>query len=327
VNKPFIIAELSASHCGSLERAVDLVEVAHASGADAIKLQTWARITMSEEVLEAGPWAGRSLRELYEECRTPWEWHAPLFDRARALGLVGFSTAFDPDSIEFLESLQVPLHKIASFEITDLPLIRCAARTGKPLIISTGMATADEIWDAISCSPDLRRRRITLLRCVSAYPAEASAFNLATMVDMRTRFGCEVGLSDHSHGSAVAAAAAALGASVIEKHITMDTAGPDGHFASMPSDFEAFVQDVRAAAAAMGEVRYGPTSEELAQLGLRRGLWVTRDMRAGDRFSAENVAALRPAKGLVPAHLDTVLGKRAAGAIAAGTPLLGHLIA
>lgn len=322
---PVIVAELSASHCGSIARALDLVEAAAIAGADAVKLQTWSVITLSDEVLESGPWAGRRLRDLYDECRTPWDWHKPLFDRARELGITGFSTAFDPASVAFLEELQVPMHKIASFELTDIPLIECAAQTGKPLVISTGMATIAEIHDALA-APHVRRRATTLLRCVSAYPAPPEVFDLETMTDMRERFACKVGLSDHSRGSAAAAAATVLGAAMIEKHISLDERGPDGHFASSPEAFREMVTLVREVSRTLGEIRYGPTEGELAHVGLRRGLWVTRDVAAGEIFSNANVAPLRPARGLPPGSLYWVRGYRAARAIAAGTPLEPELI-
>lgn len=322
---PFIVAELSASHCGSIERALELVEAAAIAGAAAVKLQTWSTITVSNEVLEAGPWAGRRLRELYEECRTPWDWHKPLFERARQLGIVGFSTAFDPAAVAFLEELQVPMHKVASFELTDIPLIECAASTGKPLILSTGMATIAEIHEALA-TPQVRRRATTLLRCVSAYPAPPEAFDLETMTDMRERFACKVGLSDHSRGSAAAVAATVLGAAVIEKHIALDERGPDGHFAATPDEFQDLVTRVREVVRTLGEIRYGPTDGELAHVGLRRGLWVTREVAAGETFTDENVSPLRPARGLPPACLYWVRGARAARAIAAGTPLERELI-
>lgn len=271
--KPWIVAELSANHLGSLERALRLVDAARDAGADAVKLQTFTPEQMAElgTVLESGPWAGRSLVDLYREAHTPREWHCPLFDRAREMGLVAFSSVFHPDDVDFLETLGCPIYKIASSEVTDHALIRHAARTGKPLIISTGMATHDEILAAAIAadySPHL-----TLLKCTSAYPADASEANLTTMQWLTAIPRCRAfGLSDHTLGIGVAVAATALGASVIEKHLTLSRAdgGPDAAFSMEPHEFAQMVTECRRAAAAIGEVRYGPTESEASSLPLRR---------------------------------------------------------
>ena len=307
------------------ERYLALVDAAAASGADACKLQTWAEMTVADFVIQSGPWAGRQLRELYEECRTPWEWHAPIFARCRERGLMGFSTPFDGASVDLLASLGCPIYKIASFEVTDLALVRRAAATGKPLIISTGMATEFEIGEAVEVARAECARDITLLKCVSAYPAPAEGFNLRTMVDMR-RFHCDVGLSDHTRGTAVAVAATALGAAVIEKHITLDGAGPDGGFASTVDEFAAMVSEVRTAAAALGTVVYGPTADETSSLMFRRSIWVTRDVAAGERFTAQNLAVLRPALGAAPEHFDRVIGHVATRAAKRGEPFTLDLV-
>jgi pseudaminic acid synthase len=326
MRSPFIVAELAASHCGSLARALELVEAAHLAGADAVKLQTWSEMTVADHVIEAGPWAGRQLRDLYDECRTPWEWHRPIFERCRALGIVGFSTPFDAESVAFLEALGVLVYKVASFEITDLPLIRRIAETDKPIILSTGMATLEEIGDAVAAARSRLSRGITLLHCVSSYPASPDAFRLGTMAHMAARFKCDAGLSDHSQGSAVATAAAALGATVIEKHITLDRAGPDGGFAATVEEFGEMVMQVRDAAAALGAPVYGPHLGEMPSLALRRGLWVIRDIAEGEQLTAENVASRRPAAPLAPAALDRVLGSTARTCLARGTALeLHHL--
>jgi pseudaminic acid synthase len=326
LTRPFIVAELSASHCGSLQRAIKLVEAAHAAGADAVKLQTWREITVSDAVIENGPWAGRTWRALYDECRTPWEWHVPIFERCHALGMVGFSTPFDEDSVAFLERLKVPLYKVASFEITHLELVRRIAATGKPVILSTGMSTVEEIAEAVTAARAAGCAKLTLLKCVSAYPAPLEDFNLVTMADMFKRFRCSVGLSDHSQGSIAAVAAVGMGASIIEKHITLDGEGPDGGFASTPESFASFVRDVRMAEAAFGAARYGPTTSEATSLFYRRSLWLTRDVHAGEELTAENVGVMRPAAGLAPHFRDDVIGRRASRAAPRGTPVLPDLL-
>lgn len=283
MNRPFIVAELSANHLGSLDRAVDIVQAAADAGADAIKLQTFTPEQMAETnaVVESGPWAGRKLLELYREAHTPREWHKPLFGLAKLRGMVAFSSVFHPDDVDFLETLDCPIYKIASFELTDLALIERTARTMKPVIMSTGMATYDEIagaarivWrhgkgGAMKAASD---GDVTLLKCTSAYPADASDSNLATLADIRERFSCDVGLSDHTPGIGVAVAATALGATVIEKHLTLSRAdgGPDAAFSMEPHEFAQLVTECRRAAAAIGVVRYGPSASEASSVPLRR---------------------------------------------------------
>jgi pseudaminic acid synthase len=324
---PLIVAEMSANHLGSLDRAMAIVDAAAEAGANAIKLQTWAPDTMCLDrsyTLQSGPWAGRKLFDLYREAYTPWEWHRPIFDRARSKGLIPFSAAFDRESVDFLETLGVDRHKVASFELTDLPLIRYAARTGKPLIMSTGMASVAEITAAYAAA---NSRRITLLKCTSAYPATVDDANLATIPDMRQWLGCDVGLSDHTPGHEVAAAAAALGATIIEKHLTLSRAdeGPDAGFSMEPDEFAAMVKACRTAAAARGAPHYGCTPSE--STALRRSLYIARDMKAGEMLTADNLRTARPACGLPPAKYQVVLGQTIKQDAMAGAPLTMELLA
>lgn len=319
---PFIVAEMSASHMGSLERAFAIIDAAARSGAQAVKLQTWATMTVSDRLIEDGPWTGKRIEQLYRECVTPWGWHGDLFKRCSERGIACFSTPFDRPSVDFLELLNCPTYKIASFEITDLRLIRYAASTGKPLMISTGMARVDEIEAAVHAATTSGAGGITLLKCVSAYPAPENEYNLASMRDMATRFECDqIGLSDHTRRSAVAVAATLMGAQVIEKHLSLDRQGPDGGFALIPREFADFVRDVRAACDCIGTVRYGPTSAELENLQFRRSIWVQQDCREGDVISEENVGIYRPQGGLAPDMLDVVLGKHFTRDVRHGEPL------
>lgn len=313
LSSPFIVAEMSANHLGSLQRALDIVEAAAYAGADAIKVQTWTPGTMciSDHLIQHGPWAGMQLRRLYELAHLPWEWHEPIFKVTRAHGLVPFSAAFDCASVDFLETLGVDRHKVASFELTDLPLIRYMASKGKPMILSTGMATLEEIAEAQRACGDLP---ITSLKCTSAYPADPADANLAIL-----RYG-QWGLSDHTMGIGVACAAAALGATMIEKHLTLRRAdgGPDAGFSMEPLEFKELVTECRRAAAAIGTVSYGPGPNE--STALRRSLWVKHDMAAGELVVlGGNVVTARPALGLSPS-VD-LAGKRAARALSAGQPL------
>jgi sialic acid synthase SpsE len=319
MSRPLVCAELSANHLGSLERALRIVDAAAEAGADLFKLQTWTpgRMCIDREyTLDHGPWAGRRLFDLYEEAFLPWGWHRPIFDRARALGMVPFSAAFDWEAVDFLETLGVDRHKCASFELTDLPLIRYMASKGKRMILSTGMATQPNITDAIFAATT--RNRLTLLKCTSAYPASLEAANLRTLAEWLP--GCKTGLSDHTLGHDAAVVATALGATYIEKHLTLSRAdgGPDAAFSSEPHEFAAMVQAVRRAHAAIGEVRYGPQPGE--DPTLRRSLWVLRDVHEGEALRlGDNVVTARPALGLA---CDTGLtGKRAARALKAGTAL------
>jgi pseudaminic acid synthase len=321
---PFIVAEMSANHLGSLKRALDIVEAAKEAGADAVKVQTWTRGRMCisrDYKLSHGPWAGRRLWELYEEAWLPWEWHREIFTRARKLGLVPFSAAFDWEAVDFLETLGVDRHKVASFELTDLPLIRYMASKGKPMILSTGMATWEEMAFACECATDVP---LTILKCTSAYPAELGDANIKSMAFLKswgnTCGSHSVGLSDHTPTNDAAIVATALGATMIEKHLTLSRAdgGPDAGFSLEPQEFADMVQAVRRASAALGEVKYGPQPGE--DTSLRRSLWVTRDIAQGEPLVfGDNVVTARPALGMPPA--TPLTGKRAARALAACTPL------
>lgn len=316
--KPFIVAEMSANHLGSLDRALRIVEAAAQAGADAIKVQTWLRGTMcvSDYALTSGPWAGRKLRDLYAEAWLPWKWHSAIFRAARDLGMIPFSAAFDRESVDFLETLGVDRHKVSSFELTDLPLIRHMASKGKPMILSTGMAGFYEISDAAAICGHLP---LTLLRCVSAYPADAADIDLRAMDSLREH-RCSAGLSDHSMGIGIAVAAAALGATYIEKHLTLSCAdgGPDAGFSMEPQEFAQMVTACREAAAAV-QPRTGPAKGEDASL--RRSLWITKPMKAGDTFTDQNLRTARPALGLSPSRMESILGKQISQDAEAGIPL------
>lgn len=328
---PFIIAEMSGNHNQSLDRALDIVRAAAGAGAHALKLQTYTADTMTLDVAEgefviADPnslWKGKSLYSLYQEAHTPWEWHKPIFDLARQLGLIVFSTPFDESAVDFLESLDVPCYKIASFENTDLPLIRKVAATGKPMIISTGMATAAELDETVRAARAAGCGQIVLLKCTSSYPAAPINTNLNTIPHMRSLFGCEVGLSDHTFGIGAALAAIALGASVIEKHFTLRRAdgGVDSAFSLEPEEMAALVCESDRAWQALGSVSYGPTSAETKARTRRRSLYVVRDMQSGEALTPENLRAIRPGLGLPPKMQEVVLGKHVNQPIKAGTPL------
>ncbi|MCS6943955.1 MAG: pseudaminic acid synthase [Sutterellaceae bacterium] len=334
---PFVIAEMSGNHNGSLERALAIVDAVADAGAQAVKLQTYTADTMTLDIAArefiidepTSLWAGRTLYDLYREAHTPWAWHAPIFERARARGLVAFSTPFDSTAVDFLESLDVPCYKIASFENVDLPLIRKVAATGKPLIISTGLATLAEIGEAVAAAREAGCRELVLLKCTSAYPASPADSNLRTIPHLRAAFGCEVGLSDHTIGIGAALAAIALGATVIEKHVTLCRAdgGVDSAFSLEPHELRLLVQESERARLALGEVRYGPTADEVGSLRFRRSLYVVRDIRKGEVLTPENVRAIRPGFGLAPRYLEQVLGRRAAQDIQAGTALRWELVA
>lgn len=334
--RPYLIAEMSGNHNQSLERALEIVDAAAANGADAIKLQTYTAETMTLNVRMPGfviddpksLWAGRQLYALYEEAHTPWEWHLPIMERAARHGVHCFSTPFDDTSVDFLESLNVPAYKIASFENTDLPLIRRVAATGKPMIMSTGMATASEIDDAVRAAREAGCRDLVLLKCTSTYPATAENTNVATIPHMRTLFGCEVGLSDHTMGCGVSVAATALGATVIEKHFTLRRAdgGVDSSFSMEPHELRQLREETERAWQAVGQVRYGPTAAELKSLAFRRSLYIAEAMQAGDILTRRNLRCVRPGFGLAPKHLEAVLGLPVARNIAVGTPLSWDLL-
>ncbi len=335
--RPFVIAEMSGNHNQSLDRALAIVDAAAAAGAHALKLQTYTPDTMTID-LDRGEffiddpdslWAGSSLYKLYGEAYTPWEWHAPLFARAKEHGMLAFSTPFDETAVDFLESLDVPAFKIASFENTDLPLIRRVARTGKPMIISTGMANVAELDEAVRAARDSGCRDLVLLKCTSTYPASPENTNLRTIPHLRELFGCEVGLSDHTMGVGAAVAAVALGATVVEKHFTLRRAdgGVDSTFSLEPEEMASLVVETERAWLATGEVRYGATSAEQKSVVFRRSLYVVRDVAAGERFTHENVRAIRPGLGLPPKHLDVVVGRCAGRAVRRGTPMSWALLA
>lgn len=329
--RPYLIAEMSGNHNQSLDRALAIVDAAAAAGADAIKLQTYTAETMTLDVRAKGfviedensLWAGRQLFELYREAHTPWEWHAPIMARARSLGLHCFSTPFDDSAVDFLESLDVPAYKVASFENTDLPLIRRIARTGKPMIISTGMASAAEIDEAVRTAREAGNSQLVLLKCTSTYPATPENTNVRTMPNMREAFGCEVGLSDHTMGCGVAVAAVALGAVMVEKHFTLRRAdgGVDSSFSLEPSEFRQLREETERAWHGLGRVVYGGTAAEAKSRAFRRTLYIARDIAAGEALSPDNLRIVRPGFGLPPKFYDIVLGKRVNQSLAAGTPL------
>jgi N-acetylneuraminate synthase len=333
---PFIIAEMSGNHNQSLDVALQIVEAAAKAGAHALKLQTYTAETMTLDLAEGeffikdpgSLWAGTSLYDLYEKAHTPWEWHAPIFARAKELGMLAFSTPFDGSAVDFLESLEVPAYKIASFENTDLPLIRRVAATGKPLIISTGMASIAELDETVRAAREAGCKHLVLLKCTSTYPATPLNSNVRTIPHLRELFGCEVGLSDHSMGVGVSVAAVALGATVVEKHFTLDRSagGVDASFSLEPAELASLVVETERAWQAMGHVQYGPTAAECKSLVYRRSLYVTADMAAGEAFTGDNLRAIRPGLGLPPKHTEAVLGRRARTAIKRGTPLDWSLI-
>lgn len=333
---PLVIAEMSGNHNQSLDTALAIVDAAAAAGAHALKLQTYTADTMTLD-LDQGEfqisdpdslWADTSLYALYQQAHTPWDWHPAIFERARKHGMLAFSSPFDESAVDFLESLDVPAYKIASFENTDLPLIRRAASTGKPLIISTGMASLAELELSVATARAAGCQELVLLKCTSTYPASPHNTHLRTLPHLRELFGCEVGLSDHTAGVGAAVAAVALGASVVEKHFTLSRAagGVDASFSLEPAELASLVTETERAWQALGRVHYGPTEAERKSLVYRRSLYVVRDVAAGEVLDASCVRAIRPGLGLAPRHLDVVLGSRARGPIARGTPLAWALL-
>jgi pseudaminic acid synthase len=332
----YVIAELSANHHQDFEEAVCLIRAARDAGADAVKLQTYTPDTMTiasdrEEFRISGGtiWDGRNLHDLYGEAYTPWEWQPKLKQVAEDLGMDLFSSAFDVTAVDFLEEMNVPAHKLASFELVDIPLIEKMARTGKPLIMSTGMATIEEIEEALQTARAAGAMQIALLKCTSAYPAPPEEMNLRTIPVMEKRFGVPVGLSDHTMGIAVPVAAVALGACIIEKHLTLSrsTPGPDSVFSLEPHEFKAMVDAVRTAEKALGKVHFGLSEKEKASRAHRRSLFVVADVRKGEEFTTSNVRSIRPAHGLHTRHLKEVLGRRAVCDVERGTPLSWQLVA
>ncbi len=332
---PYVVAEMSGNHNGDIGRAIALIDAAKASGADAVKLQTYTADTITLDVdgpgfrVEGGLWDGRRLYDLYVEAHTPWAWHEALFRHARDIGIQIFSSPFDFTAVDLLESLGAPAYKIASFELVDIPLIRRCAETGKPLVMSTGLATEEEIGDAVAAAKDAAASGLILLHCTSAYPAPMSSMNLKTLPHLAAKFDVLAGLSDHTMGTAASVAAVALGACFIEKHFCLSRAegGVDSAFSLEPDELARLVADCRAAAEALGEIRYGPTPAEISSRDHRRSLYIAEDVAAGEVLTAQNVRSVRPGFGMAPKHLDAVLGKRAAKAAAKGTPLAWDLIA
>lgn len=326
---PYVIAEISANHNGSLDTALRIVEEAKKAGADAVKLQTYTpdTITLNSDGegfrIHGGLWDGRTLYDLYQEAHMPWEWHAPLFQRARELGITIFSSPFDRTAVDLLEELNAPAYKIASFEAVDLPLIKYVASKGKPMIISTGMADAQEIQEAVDAARAGGCKELAVLHCVSGYPAPAADYNLRTLSDMVSRYGLVTGLSDHTLDNTTAIASVALGASVIEKHFTLSRSGngPDDSFSLEPEELAALCKGARTAWDALGRVDYGRKSSEQGNAQFRRSLYFVKDLAVGDLITPETVRSVRPGFGLPPKHLDDVLGKRASRAIAANTPV------
>ena len=333
---PFIIAEMSGNHNQSLERALAIVEAAAQAGAHGLKIQTYTADTMTLDLAEGeffisdpnSLWAGTSLYKLYQEAHTPWEWHQPIFDRARELGLIAFSTPFDETAVDFLETLNVPCYKVASFENADLPLIRKIAATGKPMIISTGMATVAELDETVRAAREAGCRDLVLLKCTSTYPATPENTNIRTIPHLRELFGCEVGLSDHTMGIGVAVASVALGATVIEKHFTLRRAdgGVDSAFSMEPEEMRALVVETERAWQALGQVSYGATEAEKKSLVYRRSLYIVQDLQAGDVLTPDNLRIIRPGYGLPPKYYDVLLGKTINRDASRGTPLNWDLL-
>lgn len=333
---PFIVAEMSGNHNQSLDRALAIVEAAARAGAHGLKLQTYTAETMTLDISEgeffiADPqslWQGSSLYQLYQQAATPWEWHRPLLERCRELGLIGFSTPFDETAVDFLEGLEVPCYKIASFENSDLPLIRRVAATGKPVIISTGMASVAELDETVTAAREAGCRDLILLKCTSSYPASPEHSNILTIPHMCELFHCQVGLSDHTLGLGAAVAGVALGATMIEKHFTLRRAdgGVDAVFSLEPEEMQALVVETERAWQALGEVKYGPTDKEKDSRVFRRSLYVAQDMKAGEVLTRENLRAIRPGLGLPPKYFEMVLGKRVNREVKKGTPFSWELV-
>ena len=333
---PLVIAEMSGNHNQSLERALEIVDAAAQSGAHALKIQTYTAETMTIDIREReffisdekSLWKGESLFDLYKKAYTPWEWHEAIFDRAKKQKMLAFSTPFDRTAVDFLEDLNVPCYKIASFENTDLPLIRYVAATGKPMIISTGMATFAELDETVDAARSAGCDDLVLLKCTSTYPSTPDDSNILTIPEMRSRYGCEIGISDHTMGIGVSVAAVALGATVIEKHFTLQRSdgGVDSAFSMEPQEMAQLVIETERAWQSMGKVQHGPTEKEKASLVFRRSLYVVADVKAGEKLTSVNVRAIRPGNGIAPKFYDEVIGKTAKRDIARGTPLSHDLI-
>ncbi|MCG6142114.1 pseudaminic acid synthase [Leptospira mtsangambouensis] len=335
-SKPFIIAEMSGNHNHSLERAFEIVDAAANSGAHALKLQTYTADTITIDKSDGdffisdpkSLWKGESLHNLYKKAYTPWEWHKPIMERCKEKGILCFSSPFDFTAVDFLEELNVPAYKIASFENIDIPLIKKVANTGKPIIISTGMAQIQEIADAVDAIISTGNRQIVLLKCTSTYPATPESTNILTIPHMRDLFGCEIGLSDHTMGIGVAVASVALGATIIEKHFTLSRAdgGVDSVFSMEPAEMKALVEETERAWLGLGKISYGPTEKEKASLVFRRSLYIVEDMKAGDLVTEKNVRSIRPGYGMPPKFYDLVIGKRINRDVKRGTGLSWEML-
>ena len=331
---PYIVAEMSGNHNASLERALAIVTAAKAAGCDALKIQTYTPDTMTLDikkpgfVVEGGLWDGQTLYDLYKGAQLPWEWHAPIFEKGRELGITVFSSPFDETAVDLLEKLDAPVYKIASFELVDLPLIRRCARTKKPMIMSTGMASLEDIEEALACARGAGADEIVLLHCVSGYPTPASDLNLRTINDLAERFAVPVGLSDHTMGIGAAVSAVALGSVLVEKHFTLarKDGGTDSAFSMEPDEMARLCSEVRTAWQALGGVRYGPNDSDRGNTTYRRSLYAVRDIATGETITPDNVRSIRPALGLAPKHYDEVMGARATRAISRGTPMAWDLI-
>jgi pseudaminic acid synthase len=334
---PFVIAEMSGNHNQSLDRALKIVEAAAKAGVHALKIQTYTADTMTLDMNEgeffiSDPqilWKGASLHTLYQQAYTPWEWHKPIFDRCKELGIIGFSTPFDATAVDFLESLDIPCYKIASFENTDLPLIRKVASTGRPMIISTGMATVAELDETVRAAKEVGCEDIVLLKCTSTYPATPENTNILTIPHLRDLFGTQVGLSDHTMGIGVSVASVALGATVIEKHFTLSRAdgGVDAAFSMELEEMRQLVIETERAWQAMGKISYGATEAEKKSLMFRRSLYITQDLKAGDVLTLENIKAIRPGLGLPPKYYDILLGKAVKQDVKRGSPVSWEILA
>ena len=333
---PWMVAEMSGNHNQSLDRALEIVAAAAEAGAHAIKMQTYTADTMTLDLDAPGfriedeqsLWHGRTLYELYEEAHTPWEWHAPIMNRAKELGMICFSTPFDETAVDFLEGLGVPAYKIASFENTDVALIRKVAATGKPVLMSTGMATVEELELSVRTAREAGCQNLILLKCTSSYPASPEDSNIRTLPDIREQFDCAVGLSDHTLGVGAAVAAVAHGAVVVEKHFTLSRAegGVDAEFSMEPDEMRLLVEETTRAWQSLGSVQYGAGQAEAGAIHFRRSLYITQDIQAGDRLNEQNVRCIRPGFGLAPKHLQKVIGLRVKQPISRGTPLAWELL-
>jgi pseudaminic acid synthase len=330
-HSPYVIAEMSANHNGNISNAYKIIDMAKASGADAVKLQTYHpdTITMDmntpEFMIEGGLWDGKSLHELYKGAFMPWEWHKPLFEYAKRVGITIFSSPFDNTAVDLLEDLNTPAYKIASFEAVDLPLIKYVAQTGKPMIISTGMADAEEIQEAIEAAREGGCKELAILHCVSAYPALASDYNLRTLADMRQKFGLVTGLSDHTIDNTTAITSVALGASIIEKHVTLDRngGGPDDSFSLESGELKQLCAGAKTAWESLGKIDYGLKSSEKSNIKFRRSLYFVKDIKKGEVITAEHLKSIRPGYGLAPKYMKSMIGMIAKKSVKKGTPCKG----